>query len=367
MATPQDLNRTPLFETHVSLGGRMVPFSGWEMPIQYTGIFDEARAVRSKAGLFDVSHMGRVAIRGQGAADFLNRVLSVDVPAMRIGRARYNVICDEQGGIIDDCIIYRRGEEQFLLVPNAGNTAQVLEWLDRWSPGTPSVEIENLTSKYAMIANQGPEAISILQELTSTDLSKVRPFRFVDAQIDGIDAMLAHTGYTGEDGFELILPSESAADIWKLLMDKGAAAVGLGARDVLRMEAGLMLHGNDMDTSVNPYEASLEKFVEPDREGYIAGEALRRIRDEGASKRLVGFNIVGRGIARHGQPIMDGSNQIGEVTSGGHSPTLDRSIGLGYVPSGYATEGSRFHIDIRGRHVEAEVTKLPFYTRRRNL
>ena len=366
MATPQDLNRTPLFETHVSLGGRMVPFSGWEMPIQYTGIFDEARAVRSKAGLFDVSHMGRVAIRGPGAADFLNRVLSVDVPALRIGRARYNVICDEQGGIIDDCIVYRRGEEQFLLVPNAGNASQVLEWLGRWSPGSPSVEIENLTSKYAMIANQGPEATSILQELTPADLSKVRPFRYVDTQVNGIDTMLARTGYTGEDGFELILPSENAAEIWKLLMDKGAAAVGLGARDVLRMEAGLLLHGNDMDTSVNPYEAGLEKFVDPDREGYIAGEALRHIRDEGAGKRLVGFNMVGRGIARHGQPIVDGSHQIGEVTSGGQSPTLDRSIGLGYVPSGYSTEGSRFHIDIRGRHVEAEVTKLPFYARRRN-
>ena len=362
----QDLKRTPLYDTHVSLGGLMVPFSGWEMPIQYDSILNEARLVRFGAGLFDVSHMGRVDVQGPSAASLLNRVLSVDVSTMRRGRAHYNVVCDENGGIIDDCIVYRRGEKSYLLIPNAGNSALVLDWLNRWNQGPDAAEIVNITSDYAMIACQGPQATSILQRIASADLSKVRPFRYTDAQLGGVNTMLARTGYTGEDGFELILPSHSARHVWAMLMHHGAVAAGLGARDVLRMEAGLLLHGNDMDTSINPYEAALEKFVQPDREDYVAGEALRRIRDDGPSRQIVGFNMVERGIPRHGYAIWDDSRQIGEVSSGGYSPTLDRVIGMGYVPIGNSTGGSRFYIDIRGRRVQAEVTNLPFYSRRRN-
>ena len=366
MAIPQDLKRTPLFETHVSLGARMVPFGGWDMPIQYTGILAEARAVRSEAGLFDVSHMGRVDIRGPGAASFLNRVLSVDVPGLRVGRGRYNVVCNQEGGIIDDCIVYRRDEERFLLVPNAANTPAVLGWLSKWVPGEDEVQIEEVTARYVMIAHQGPRAEAMLEDLTSADLSSLRPFRAIETQVAGADTLLARTGYTGEDGFELILPREAGAEVWMTLVDRGAVPCGLGARDVLRLEAGLLLHGNDMDTSTNPYEAGLDRFVAPDREGYIPGDALRQILHQGVSRRLAGFVVVGRGIARHGYPLMDGSRQIGEVSSGGHSPTLDRSIGLGYVPTDYSTAGSRFHVDIRGRLVEAEVTTLPFYSRRRS-
>ncbi|MCI0438416.1 MAG: glycine cleavage system aminomethyltransferase GcvT [Chloroflexi bacterium] len=366
MDSSNGLKRTPLFDTHVSLGGRMVPFAGWEMPIQYASILDEAKSVRSKAGLFDVSHMGRVEIEGPGAAEFLNRILSVDVLGLRMGRARYNVICNEQGGIIDDCIVYRRGNDKFLLIPNASNTPPVLDWLARWSPGKGRVKIENVTSRLAMIAHQGPQALAMLQRLTSVSLSEVRPFASLDARVEGVDALIARTGYTGEDGFEIILPSEAVPNLWKRLMDLGAAACGLGARDVLRLEAGLLLHGNDMDTTINPYEAGLERFVDPDRPGYVAGEALRRVRDEGPSRKLVGFNMVGRGIPRHGYAIRDGSKEIGFVSSGGHSPTLDRSIGLGYVPTSYAKAGARFQVDIRGRLVEAEVTSIPFYSRRRS-
>ena len=366
MATAQGLQRTPLFDTHVALGGKIVPFSGWEMPIQYSGILAEARAVRSGSGLFDVSHMGRADIVGPGAAQFLNRLLSVDVAGMRQGRARYNVICNRDGGIIDDCIVYRRGEERFLLIPNAGNTDAVLEWLALQNPDQHDVHIDNVTTKYAMIAHQGPQAAEILQALATADLSAMRPFRAVETQVAGVDTLLARTGYTGEDGFELILPSQAATDVWRALMDRGAVPCGLGARDVLRLEAGLLLHGNDMDASTNPYEAGLDKFVSPDRESYVARDALRRARDDGVDRRLVGFTLLGRGIPRHGYGIMDGSRRIGEVTSGGHSPTLDRSIGLGYVPTGYSTVGSRFQIDVRGRTVEAEVTTLPFYSRRRS-
>ena len=363
MGTPEELKRTPLTDSHLSLGARMMPFTGWDMPVQYTSILAEARAVRSGAGIFDVSHMGRVDIQGPGAASFLNRVLSVNVPTMRVGRARYNVICDLDGGIIDDCIVYRRGGERFLLIPNAANTGAVLDWLSRWAPEHAQVRIDEVTSSSAMIAHQGPRAVAMLEELASDDIASIRPFAAMETKVSGVDTFLARTGYTGEDGFELILPADGAAEVWGLLMDAGAVPCGLGARDVLRLEAGLLLHGNDMDTSTSPYEAGLDRFVDPDREGYVAGDGLRRIRDRAVSRRLVGFDVVGRRIPRHGHPIMDGSRRIGEVTSGGYSPSLDRSIGLGYVPTGYSTVGSRFQIDIRGRLVESEVAELPFYTR----
>ena len=366
MASAEDLKRTPLFETHVSLGARMLAFAGWEMPIQYTSILDEARAVRDKAGIFDVSHMGRVDIQGPGAANFLNRVLSSDIPRLRLGRARYGVICNEQGGIIDDCIVYRRGEHRFLLVPNAGNTAAVLDWLSRWMPSTGDVELDEVTSEFAMIALQGPQAAKMLAEITRGDLGSMRPFNAVESEVAGHETFLARTGYTGEDGFEIILPRVGAGEVWAALVERGARPTGLGARDVLRLEAGLSLHGNDIDTSTNPYEAMLGRFVDPERDGYVAGEALRRIRDEGAKRVIVGFKMVGRGIARHGHAIMDGSKSIGEVTSGSYSPTLDSNIGLGYVPTGFSAPGSRFNIDIRGRSVQAEVARLPFYSRRRS-
>ena len=368
MCPNEQLRRTPLYDAHVALGGRLVPFSGWEMPIQYGGILDEARAVRSRSGLFDVSHMGRVDIQGPGAADLLNRVLSVDVGRLRMGRAKYNVICNQEGGIIDDCIVYRRGDERFLLIPNASNTDAVLAWLDSWNASGVGLRasIRNVTSEFAMIAHQGPDAVDILNRLTKEDVSTIRPFTAVDTVVAGADTFLARTGYTGEDGFEMILSSSQAAGVWARLIDAGAAPCGLGSRDVLRLEAGLLLHGNDMDTSINPYEAGLDRFVDPDREGYVAREVLTKIRDGGVSRKLVGFKMVERGIPRHGYAIKDGEETIGEVSSGSHSPTLDTSIGLGYVPTGYTGVGSRFQVDIRGRLTEAEVTTLPFYSRRRD-
>ena len=341
----------------------MVPFAGWEMPIQYASILQEARAVRSNAGVFDVSHMGRVEIEGPGATALLDRVLSVDAPGLKIGRAKYNVVCNESGGIIDDCIVYRRSEDRFLLVPNAGNRSAVLEWMRRWADGE-QVKIDDVTERYAMIALQGPRAIEILSGITGEEIT-TRPFAAAVIQIAGVETFIGRTGYTGEDGVELLPPQESAPAIWQRLTDAGASPCGLGARDVLRLEAGLLLHGNDMDTAVNPYEAGLDRFVDPDRERYVAGDALRRVRDEGAARRLVGFTVLGRGIARHGYPILDGDQEIGRVTSGGPSPTLDTNIGLGYVPTDHSAPGTRLHIDVRGRLVEAEVTTLPFYSRRR--
>lgn len=366
MQDSQQLRRTALYDAHISAGGKLVSFAGWAMPIQYVGILEEARAIRSKAGLFDVSHMGRLDIRGAGALPLLNRILSVDVAKLRIGRARYNVICNEQGGIIDDCIVYRMDEERYLLIPNAANTDAVLDWIEHWNLEPDEVQIENITSETVMIAHQGPDAIHMIDGLMELDASSIRPFTAVETKVAGVDALMARTGYTGEDGFELILSAHDGPKVWQMLIDLGAVACGLGARDVLRLEAGLLLHGNDMDTSINPYEAGLDRFVDPDREGYAARDALVKIRDDGPERKIVGFQMVGRGIPRHGYAIMNGTSQIGHVSSGSHSQTLDTSIGLGYVPTGYSAPGTHFQIDIRGRLVEAEVVKLPFYSRRKN-
>ena len=363
MVSADTLKRTPLFDTHVALGGRMVPFAGWEMPIQYAGILEEARAVRSGCGIFDVSHMGRVRIEGPEAAVFLDSILSADIKGLRIGRARYNLICNEQGGIIDDSLVYRLGEERYLLVPNASNTTAVLDWLHRWATEGLGLRIQETTADYCMVAVQGPQAMTIMDRLCHLPASSLRPFASAETQVDGKEALISRTGYTGEDGFEVILPKANAPGLWKVLMEGGAKPAGLGARDVLRLEAGLLLHGNDMSIEINPYEAGLGRFVVADKDGYVAGDVLRRVKEEGTSNRLVGFKLMERGIPRHGYAIVDGGKSIGEVSSGGHSPTLDRGIGLGYVPPSYSSPGSRLQIDIRGKAVDAEVVTLPFYSR----
>ena len=362
-----DIRRTPLYDVHAELGARFVPFAGWDMPVRYGSILDEARAVRAGVGLFDVSHMGRVEIDGADAGGLLNAVLSVDARKMGVGRGRYNLVCDDDGGVIDDCIAYRRGQTRFLLVPNASNTDAVLDRLfsakERGGAGF-DVGVRNVTAETAMIACQGPRAQDALQPLTDRDLSEIPPFRVRAARVNGARALVARTGYTGEDGFEIITPSQDAAALWQALADgAGATACGLGARDVLRLEAGLPLHGNDIDISTNPYEAGLGRFVEPDRDGYPPGAALRRLRDAPPSRQLVGFAMAARGVARHGYPILYGGRRIGEVTSGGPSPTLDLNIGMGYLASAQSEPGTRIEIEIRGRPVEARVVALPFYRR----
>ena len=343
----------------------MAPFGGWDMPIQYESILAESRAVRSGAGIFDVSHMGRIEITGPKSSMFLNKILSSDVPKLSIGRARYGVICNPEGGIIDDTILYRLGNERYLLVPNAGNSNEIIDWLKKWAPDE-GASIHIVTDRLAMVAVQGPSAVAILDAMMSYELSKVRPFRIVEVPLFGTDALLARTGYTGEDGFEIILSSKTAVVLWEALTESGAIPCGLGARDVLRLEAGLPLHGNDIDATTNPYEAGLGRFVDSDRAEYVAGDALRHIQNEGPNRSLVGFVMKGRGIARQGHRIMSDDNHIGEVTSGSVSPTLDMNIGMGYVPIGLSDEGTRLQIDVRGRLIEAEIVPLPFYSRRKS-
>ena len=342
----------------------MVEFAGWDMPVQYSGILTEARAVRSAAGIFDVSHMGRMVVEGPGAPSLLDRVLSVDVAAVRPGRARYGVICDEDGGIIDDCIVYRTGEGRYMLVPNAANAAAVWEWLVAWSRPGEDARLSDVTDELAMVALQGPSAIGLLGPLADADVTTLRPFATIECRVAGVGATVARTGYTGEDGVEIFVAAGEAARVWEVLASAGAAPCGLGARDVLRLEAGLLLHGSDMDRTVNPYEAGLGRFVSADREAYVAGPALRRIRDAGPARRLAGLAVLGRRVIRGGHPILSGGERVGSVTSGSHSPSLGRNIGMGYVPTALAAEGTRLTVDVRGNEVEIEVAELPFYRRR---
>ena len=344
-----ELKRTPLHAAHVALGVRMAPFAGWEMPSSILASWMRREPSGPAPGLFDVSHMGRIDISGAEAASFLDRIVSFAVTSLRVGRAKYAIVCNQTGGIIDDCLLYRLGHQRFLLVPNAANTSVVLGWLSQWKLQAGQVRIQDVTSSLAMLAHQGPNAREMLQDLTKQlDLSTLKPFGVAEATVSDALTIVSRTGYTGEDGFEIILPNDAAHQVWEFLTDRGAAPCGLGARDVLRLEAGLLLHGSDIDTSINPYEAGLRRFVDPDREEYVAGEVLRRIRDEHPERVLIGFQMVGRGIARHGYAILNRSQQIGHVSSGSYSPTLDRAIGLGYVPSRHSAPGTRFQSTFEG-------------------
>ncbi len=348
------------------MGARTVPFGGWDMPVQYSGILAEVNAVRTDVGVFDVSHMGRVEITGSEAAQFIHNLVTANILNMPLGRARYTLICNEAGGIIDDTIVYRLEEQRFLLVPNAGNTDEVLTWLDQWKDrwGT-QVELRVLTQETALIALQGPQAEGILQPVCSVNLSAVRPFRCVEGHVSEVPVILCRTGYTGEDGFELIVSAEDASSIWLNFKERGATPCGLGARDVLRLEAGLLLHGSDMDSTVTPLEAGLERFVNWDQGEFVGLPALQESKSRGLSRTLVGFRLLEKGVPRHGHTILDGQGTIGSVTSGTYSPTLDMGIGLGYVALEFSNLGTSIALDIRGRRVEAEVVTIPFYSRKR--
>jgi aminomethyltransferase len=358
------LKRTPLHDTHVAAGARMVPFGGWEMPVQYRdGIISETKSVRASAGMFDVSHMGRVEFSGRGAVAFLDTILSANVAALKPGRSKYHVICDERGGIIDDAIVYRLDDEKCLLVINAGNTDADLRWVRSKMSGRTGVTLTDITAYTGMIAVQGPAAVATLDGLSGGAASEVRRFRIGDVAVAGIPCRIARTGYTGEDGYEVMPPAGRAAELWAALKAAGVDECGLGARDVLRLEAGLMLHGNDMTVENNPFEAGLEWTLSLDKEGYIPGPALREIKAKGTQRVIAGLRMTGRGIPRHGMDILSGGDRAGTVTSGTHSPTLDADIGMGYVDRQLATPGTPIDIDVRGRIITAEIVELPFYKR----
>jgi glycine cleavage system T protein (aminomethyltransferase) len=347
---PATLLHTPLYDRHVELGARMVPFAGWEMPVQYEGVIHEHRAVRADAGVFDVSHMGELEVEGPRAHELLQGALSNDLDRLEPGQAQYTLLTNQGGGIIDDLIVYRVGECSYLLVVNASNRATAYEWLkEREIPGS---DVRDVSDDCALLAVQGPKAIERL------GLRPARPFSFAEASIDGVEVMVNRTGYTGEDGCELLCMSEDAVRLWDAVVARGAVPCGLGARDTLRLEVCYPLHGNDIGPKTDAISAGLGWACALDKE-FEGVEVLRRVKAEGPERRLVAFVMEEKAIPRQGMAI-DGS---GEVTSGSHSPMLEVGIGMGYVPTAQAPPGTELTIDVRGRPRRARVVKKPIYKR----
>jgi aminomethyltransferase len=362
----EPLKRTPLFEVESELGGKMVDFGGWELPVQYSSILEEHAAVRQRAGLFDVSHMGEITVRGPQALGFLQELTCNDVSKLDDGRCHYNGLLYPTAGFVDDILIYRNAADDYFVVVNASNTDKDFEWI-RDCAKAFDVEVRNVSADYAQLALQGPLAQKILQPLADFNLAPMKYYRFARAKVDGIDAIVSRTGYTGEDGFEVyVIPSEAPRIFRRILAqgkDDGILPVGLGARDTLRLEAKMALYGNDIDMSTTPLEADLGWIVKLDKGDFHGRDVLERERTEGVRRKLAGFEMVDRGIARHGYPIVDGKEEIGVVTSGTHSPTLEKPIGLAYLPPAKAEVGSELVVLIRGKETRARVIPTPFYKR----
>ena len=367
--------RTPLYDSHISAGARMVPFGGWDMPVQYSGIISEVESVRTKVGIFDVSHMGRLYISGPSATEFLDWMLTGSASNLRIGRARYCMICNSVGGVIDDTIFYKLEEQNYLLIPNAGNRDAVVDWFNKWNEEKfgNACNISDTTVDTGLLAVQGPDAVSLIDELFTlgdgVHPSSLRLFSsgegtWKTGTLKGKSVFMGRTGYTGEDGFELVVERAILTDAWDQLVNSGAVPAGLGARDVLRLEAGLPLHGHEIDEDTTPIEAGLNRFVK-ESGVFIGSEVLHNQMEQGTEKKLIGLHLIGRSAPRVGYPISFEGGEIGHVTSGSYSPTLDKSIAMGYVLDRYSKIGQRLQIDIRGRMTDTEVVELPFYSRPR--
>jgi aminomethyltransferase len=342
------LQRTPLYARHVELGARMVPFAGWDMPVQYEGVIPEHRAVRSDCGAFDVSHMGQLHVDGPTAGPFLQQMLSNDVDRIGDGEAQYTLLTNERGGIVDDLIAYRFGPGEYLLVVNAGNRQAAYDWLKEREPrGT---EVRDASDEYALVAVQGPRSIERL------GLPDRPQFTHELGEIDGVEVLICRTGYTGERGVELCCASDDAVALWDAVLARGAVPCGLGARDTLRLEVCYPLHGNDITQDTDAVSAGLGWMCAFDTQ-FTGVDVLRRVREEGPTRRLVAFVMEEKAIPRQGMPIEGG----GEVTSGTHSPMLDQGIGMGYVPAASASAGTELAIDVRGRSRRASVVKKPIY------
>jgi aminomethyltransferase len=359
--TDAALRRTPLYEQHAGLGAKLVPFAGWEMPVTYEGIREEHSAVRTHAGMFDVSHMGEVEVEGPGALAFLQRVLSNDVAAIEIGGAQYSCLCNEEGGVLDDLFTYRLGGDRYLIVTNSANHESDLAWLGRWSRGF-EVIVRDVADRYAMVAVQGPHARRIVAGSLGVDLPA--RMRVARGRIGNRPALICGTGYTGEDGVELLVDSEVAPAIWAELLDAGVVPCGLGARDTLRLEVCFHLHGNDLSADRNPIEAGLGWCCKEET-GFIGAEAVARMRADGPAEKLAPFRIEGAGIPRQGNPVLVDDEKVGVVTSGSFSPSLDVGIGMAYVRPDLAEPGTEVEIDVRGKRRAARVASKPLYRKAR--
>ena len=372
MSAPQTsesgLKRTPLYEIHRELGARLVEFGGWEMPVQYSGILDEHRAVRQRAGLFDVSHMGEFRVEGPGALDLLQALVPNNVARLEINQALYSQICCPDGGTLDDLIIYRLGDDKYMVVVNAGTMDKDWAWFGEQARAHMGFSLSNVSYETGLIALQGPLALSILQPLTATALEGITYYHCERGEVAGIPAIISRTGYTGEDGFELYTAAADTVRMWRALLEagkpRGLLPAGLGARDTLRLEAGYCLYDHELTEQITPLEAGLGWTVKLDKGcDFIGREALASEKQNGLRQKLVGIELSERGVPRTGYAILHEGQPVGKLTSGTLSPTLERPIGLGYVPTEYAKVGTALTIDIRGRPVPASVVALPFYRR----
>jgi len=369
-ATAPQLKQTPLNNAHRQLGARMVDFGGWDMPVQYpAGTIEEHLRTRNHAGLFDVSHMGEVDVRGADAIAFVNRIASNDVSKLVDGQAQYSALTTPQGTVVDDLVIYRFAADHLLLVVNASTTEKDWEWITSHHSGE-SVELKNVSVDYCQLALQGPDAQTILQKLTNVPLAEIKYYHFTPGRVDGIDGIVSRTGYTGEDGFEIYAPSNRAEQLWNKILDVGDTGLptgvlpcGLAARNTLRLEAGMALYGNDIDDTTTLLEANLGWICKLDKGDFTGREALAQQKQEGLKRKLVGFEVTERGIARDHQDVVINGERVGQVTSGSPAPFLKKNIGLAYVPFEFANVGQQIQIDVRGKLVGAQIVKTPFYKR----
>ena len=365
----EQLKKTPLNARHRAHGARMVPFAGWEMPVEYSGIVNEHLAVRTKAGLFDVSHMGEIEVAGADALAAVQKISTNDATKLSIGQAQYSALTTPAGTFIDDLLVYRLARDHYLLVVNAGNSEKAHSWIVSQTRGVGDVAVVNSSARYALLAVQGPAAVEIVQQLTGIELSAIKYYWFAHGEVASVRAIISRTGYTGEDGFELFIPPNSAERVWNAVLEAGADAgivpVGLGARDTLRLEAGMHLSGQDMDDTTTVLEADLGWIVGWKKSEFVGKEALEQQKTAGVARKLVGFEMTAPGIARHGYTAFAAGGE-GIVTSGTQTPLLKKAIGLAYLPIEATAVGTEFEIDIRGRRTPARVAPRQFYKRSRS-
>ncbi|MGH7276256.1 MAG: glycine cleavage system aminomethyltransferase GcvT [Candidatus Rokuibacteriota bacterium] len=363
MDTP--LERTPLYQAHVAAGARMVPFGGWEMPVQYTGIIEEHRTVRSAVGLFDVSHMGEFEIEGPEALAALQRLTTNDVAALAEGQIQYSVFCYPNGTIVDDLTVYRLGPGHFMLTVNAGNIDKDWAWVNQSTEHGTKARWRNVSAETGLIAVQGPRAEALVGRLADRDVTKLGYYRFAKGAVAGVPALISRTGYTGEDGFELYAPANLTERLWTALVEAGrpdgVAPIGLGARDTLRLEMKYALYGNDIDETTNALEAGLGWVVKPAKGEFIGRAALEKVRAEGVRRKLVGLEMVERAVARHGYPVQKNGRPVGVVTSGSYGPSVNKYIAIAYVETALAAVGTDLAVEIRGQAKPARVVRTPFY------
>lgn len=368
--TALELKQTPLNAMHRKMGGRMVDFGGWDMPVQYpAGTVQEHLGTRTHAGLFDVSHMGEIDVRGSDAIAFVNRLCSNDAAKLVDGQAQYSALMTPEGTVVDDLLVYRFAADHLLLVVNAGTTEKDWEWISSHHAGE-AVELKNVSADYCQIALQGPDALAILQTLTETPLEEIKYYHFREGQIDNVPAIISRTGYTGEDGFEVYAAPDKAEQLWQKMLDagnhetpEGVIPCGLAARNTLRLEAGMALYGHEIDETTTLLEANLGWICKLNKGDFTGRERLARQKEEGVRQKLVGFEMTERGIARDLQDVLIGGERKGRVTSGSPAPFLKKNIGMAYVPVEFANVGQEIQIDVRGRAVGAQVVPVPFYKR----